>query len=169
MSEVESNFDALYRRPDFLNENNSLRNLLDTATQTIESSITTTNQDRNNNNLLAKKRRLRKFKRIKALQNKQKKYKIVSTTKLSLPSNTLELPWDDITLDDDDDDENPQRHEIKLQLLLLRTSIACIDLDITDLQLKKIILEISARERFDRLAQLPVEVSTDASSGEEKG
>lgn len=168
MSEVESNFDALYRRPDFQNENNSLRNLLDTATQTIESSITTTNQDRNNNNLLAKKRRLRKFKRIKALQNKQKKYKIVSTTKLSLPSNTLELPWDDITLDDDDD-ENPQRHEIKLQLLLLRTSIACIDLDITDLQLKKIILEISARERFDRLAQLPVEVSTDASSGEEKG
>ena len=168
MSEVESNFDALYRRPDFLNENNSLRNLLDTATQTIESSVTTTNQDRNNNNLLAKKRRLRKFKRIKALQNKQKKYKIVSTTKLSLPSNTLELPWDDITLDDDDD-ENPQRHEIKLQLLLLRTSIACIDLDITDLQLKKIILEISARERFDRLAQLPVEVSTDASSGEEKG
>ena len=168
MSEVESNFDALYRRPDFQNENNSLRNLLDTATQTIESSVTTTNQDRNNNNLLAKKRRLRKFKRIKALQNKQKKYKIVSTTKLSLPSNTLELPWDDITLDDDDD-ENPQRHEIKLQLLLLRTSIACIDLDITDLQLKKIILEISARERFDRLAQLPVEVSTDASSGEEKG
>ena len=168
MSEVESNFDALYRRPDFQNENNSLRNLLDTATQTIESSITTTNQDRNNNNLLAKKRRLRKFQRIKALQNKQKKYKIVSTTKLSLPSNTLELPWDDITLDDDDD-ENPQRHEIKLQLLLLRTSIACIDLDITDLQLKKIILEISARERFDRLAQLPVEVSTDASSGEEKG
>jgi hypothetical protein len=168
MSEVESNFDALYRRPDFLNENNSLRNLLDTATQTIESSVTTTNQDRNNNNLLAKKRRLRKFKRIKALQNKQKKYKIVSTTKLSLPSNTLELPWDDITLDDDDD-ENPQRHEIKLQLLLLRTSIACIDLDITDLQLKKIILEISAREHFDRLAQLPVEVSTDASSGEEKG
>ena len=71
MSEVESNFDALYRRPDFLNENNSLRNLLDTATQTIESSVTTTNQDRNNNNLLAKKRRLRKFKRIKALQNKQ--------------------------------------------------------------------------------------------------
>ena len=168
MSEVESNFDALYRRPDFLNENNSLRNLLDTATQTIESSITTTNQDRNNNNLLAKKRRLRKFKRIKALQNKQKKYKIVSTTKLSLPSNTLELPWDDITLDDDDD-ENPQRHEIKLQLLLLRRAIACIDLEITDLQLKKIILEISARERFDRLAQLPVEVSTDASSGEEKG
>ena len=168
MSEVESNFDALYRRPDFLNENNSLCNLLDTATQTIESSVTTTNQDRNNNNLLAKKRRLRKFKRIKALQNKQKKYKIVSTTKLSLPSNTLELPWDDITLDDDDD-ENPQRHEIKLQLLLLRTSIACIDLDITDLQLKKIILEISARERFDLLAQLPVEVSTDASSGEEKG
>lgn len=168
MSEVESNFDALYRRPDFLNENNSLRNLLDTATQTIESSVTTTNQDRNNNNLLAKKRRLRKFKRIKALQNKQKKYKIVSTTKLSLPSNTLELPWDDITLDDDDD-ENPQRHEIKLQLLLLRRVIACIDLEITDLQLKKIILEISARERFDRLAQLPVEVSTDASSGEEKG
>ena len=168
MSEVESNFDALYRRPDFLNENNSLRNLLDTATQTIESSVTTTNQDRNNNNLLAKKRRLRKFKRIKALQNKQKKYKIVSTTKLSLPSNTLELPWDDITLDDDDD-ENPQRHEIKLQLLLLRRAIACIDLEITDLQLKKIILEISARERFDRLAQLPVEVSTDASSGEEKG
>ena len=168
MSEVESNFDALYRRPDFQNENNSLRNLLDTATQTIESSVTTTNQDRNNNNLLAKKRRLRKFKRIKALQNKQKKYKIVSTTKLSLPSNTLELPWDDITLDDDDD-ENPQRHEIKLQLLLLRRAIACIDLEITDLQLKKIILEISARERFDRLAQLPVEVSTDASSGEEKG
>ena len=168
MSEVESNFDALYRRPDFLNENNSLRNLLDTATQTIESSVTTTNQDRNNNNLLAKKRRLRKFKRIKALQNKQKKYKIVSTTKLSLPSNTLELPWDDITLDDDDD-ENPQRHEIKLQLLLLRRAIACIDLEITDLQLKKIILEISARERFDLLAQLPVEVSTDASSGEEKG
>ena len=167
MSEVESNFDALYRRPDFQNENNSLLNLLDTATQTIESSITTTNQDRNNNNLLAKKRRLRKFKRIKALQNKQKKYKIVSTTKLSLPSNTLELPWDDITLDDDD--ENPQRHEIKLQLLLLRRAIACIDLEITDLQLKKIILEISARERFDRLAQLPVEVSTDASSGEEKG
>ena len=168
MSEVESNFDALYRRPDFLNENNSLRNLLDTATQTIESSVTTTNQDRNNNNLLAKKRRLRKFKRIKALQNKQKKYKIVSTTKLSLPSNTLELPWDDITLDDDDD-ENPQRHEIKLQRLLLRRAIACIDLEITDLQLKKIILEISARERFDLLAQLPVEVSTDASSGEEKG
>ena len=168
MSEVESNFDALYRRPDFLNENNSLRNLLDTATQTIESSVTTTNQDRNNNNLLAKKRRLRKFKRIKALQNKQKKYKIVSTTKLSLLSNTFELPWDDIALDEDDD-ENPQRHEIKLQLLLLRRAIACIDLEITDLQLKKIILEISARERFDLLAQLPVEVSTDASSGEEKG
>jgi len=106
---------------------------------------------RNNNNLLGKKRK--------------NKYKIESTTKLSILRNTPELPWDDI---EQEDNENPQILDIKIELLILRIEMNLIEDKINLLKGIKQLLETNARADFDLLKKLGDEISTDASSEDGK-
>jgi len=152
MKEPDNNYDPLKKESDFHNEKNSHRRLTNKATQTRKSrALKKATHGRNNNNLLGKKRK--------------NKFKIESTIKLSIPRNTPELPWGDI---EQEDNENPQREEILFLLHILRLEMNLIDQQIDLLKLEKQSLETTARVGFDLLKILPAEISTEASSEDEK-
>lgn len=177
MSEAENIFDRLNIQSNTQNENATLNNWFDNPAQSLGSNVhTSANEQRPNNNFLGKKRikkRLStKFKKAKASKGKKSKkskktgnnYQIEKTANLSLLNKMPEIPWDEI---EQDDSENPQRQNLVLKLLYLRLKMSLINIKISLLELKKLSIEEDILYGFIYLKSLPVEVSTDASSGDE--
>ena len=178
MNQAENIFDRLNIQSNTQNENATLNNRLDNPTQSLGSNVhTSANEERPNNNFLGKKRikkrlstKLKKAKASKGKKNKKSKkrgnnYQIVKTTNLSLLNNMPEIPWDEI---EQDDSENPQRQRLELKLLYLRLKMCLINIQISLLKCKKMSIEKDILSGFAYLKTLPVEVSTDASSDDEK-
>lgn len=85
----------------------------------------------------------------------------------NLPQNIhgISLPWQEI---EEDDNDNEQRQSLILLLCDIKINIDLIDLKIKLLKIQRKAFENYARFGFIVLQQLPVEVSTEASSGDEK-
>ena len=117
---------------------------------------------------IGKRRSLRpKVKKAKASKGnknskQEKDYKIEKTANLSILTRNLDfLPWDEI---EQDDSENPQREILIRALREARENLYLLDIQFLLLQLTKNDLEEEIIRGFDCLKDLPVEVSTDASS-----
>ena len=167
MREAEEKFDFLNARSICQNGHNSLNYLFDKSTQTIESSVDTTATERTSSKkLLGKKRKLKRpHKKAKTPKKRVNKFQIINEAHLSITKNNNDLPWDQIM--QDDDDRNLERLIIKYSLLCQRREMLLIDDQIRNLKNKRLILDVVTRVGYERLKQLPVEVSTEASSGEE--
>ena len=108
--------------------------------------------------------KVKKSKASKGNKNikQEKNYKIEKTANLSLLTRNLDfLPWDEI---EQDDSENPERVDLIRALLNARQNLDKLDVQILLLKLTKIDLDRKIIRGFDCLKDLPVEVSTDASS-----
>ena len=133
----------------------------------LESNATSANGAKHISKFIGKRKRLRpKAKKANASKgNKNSKqginYKIEKTANLSLLTGNLVFPWDEI---EQDDSENPLREALIMTLRDSRRSLDLLDNQILLLKLIKYDLEKEIMTGFDCLKELPVEVSTEASS-----